>query len=149
MERVTVGRVIDGDTFETSDGRRVRLVGVNTPESTIRTEAYGKEASSYTASKLEGKQVWMQKDVSDRDRYSRYLRIVWLEVPTNEMDENEIRTKMFNAYLILKGFAEPSTFIPDVKYRAYFVKFAREAREGNTGLWAFGDEGSDKGTVLA
>ena len=66
LECVTVGRVIDGDTFESSDGRRVRLVGVNTPESTIRTEAYGKEASYYTTSKLEGKQVWIQKDVSDR-----------------------------------------------------------------------------------
>ena len=137
FECITVGRVIDGDTFETSDGRRIRLVGVNTPESTIRAEAYGKEASSYTTSKLEGKQVWMQKDVSDRDRYSRYLRIVWLEVPTNDMDENEIRTKMFNAYLVLNGYAEPSTFIPDVKYRAYFVKFAREARDRHTGLWAF------------
>ena len=138
FECITVGRVIDGDTFETSDGRRVRLVGVNTPESTIRAEAYGKEASSYTISKLEGKQVWMQKDVSNRDRYSRYLRIVWLEVPSNDMDENEIRTKMFNAYLVLNGYAEPSTFIPDVKYRTYFVKFAREARDHNTGLWAFG-----------
>ena len=137
FEGVTVGRVIDGDTFETSDGRRVRLVGVNTPESTIKAEAYGKEASSYTTSKLEGKQVWMQKDVSNRDRYSRYLRIVWLEVPSNDRDENEIRTKMLNADLVLNGYAEPSTFIPDVKYRAYFVKFAREARDRNTGLWAF------------
>jgi micrococcal nuclease len=137
LEQVTVGRIIDGDTFETSDGRRVRLVGVNTPESTSRTEEHGKEASRYTTSKLEGKQVWMQKDVSNRGRYSRYLRIVWLEVPSNIMDENEIRTKMFNAYLVLNGYAEPSTFIPDVKYRTYFVKFAREAREGNTGLWAF------------
>ena len=68
FECITVGRVIDGDTFATSDGRRVRLVGVNTPESTIRAEAYGKEASSYTVSKLEGKQVWMQKDVSNRNR---------------------------------------------------------------------------------
>jgi micrococcal nuclease len=48
---------------------------------------------------------------------------------------------------ILKGFAEPSTFIPDVKYRTYFVKFAREAREGNTGLWAFNDEGTTKGDL--
>src|SRR4051812_32054288 len=87
LDCITVGRVIDGDTFETSDGRRVRLVGVNTPESTIRTEAYGKEASSYTASTLEGKQVWMQKDVSNRDCYSRYLRIVWLGLPSNDMDE--------------------------------------------------------------
>ena len=63
------------------------------------------------------------------------------------MDENEIRTKMFNAYLILKGFAESSTFIPDVKYHAYFVKFTREARDRNTGLWAFGEEGTTKGDL--
>ncbi|MCQ6276010.1 thermonuclease family protein [Bacillus sp. V3B] len=135
LERVTVGRVIDGDTFETADGRRVRLVGVNTPESIIRTEEYGKEASSYTALKLEGKQVWMQKDVSDTDRYSRYLRIIWLEVPTNAMNENEMRTKMLNADLVLNGYAEPSTYIPDVKYSAYFLKFAREARDQHTGLY--------------
>jgi micrococcal nuclease len=124
FEYVTVGRVIDGDTFETSDGRRVRLIGVNTPESTIRTEEHGKEASHYKTSKLAGKQVWMQKDISDTDCYSRYLRIIWLKIPTNDMDENEIRTKMLNADLVLKGFAEPATYIPDVKYSNYFIKFA-------------------------
>ena len=144
---MTIGRVVDGDTFETSDGRKVRLVGVNTPESTNRTEEYGKEASNYTKSKLEGKQVWMQKDVSDTDRYDRYLRIVWLEVPTSDTDENEIRTKMFNADLVLNGYAEPSTYTPDVKYSDYFVKFAREARNNNTGLWAYGEEGTTKGDL--
>ncbi|MEH7125949.1 thermonuclease family protein [Bacillus sp. JJ1773] len=147
LELVTISRVVDGDTFETSDGRKVRLVGVNTPESTTKTEEYGKEASNYTTSKLEGKQVYLQKDVSDTDRYTRFLRIVWLDIPTNDMDENEIRTKMFNADLVLNGYAEPSTYPPDVKYSDYFVKFAREAREQNTGLWAFGAEGTTKGDL--
>lgn len=97
LEAVTVARVIDGDTIELSDGRKVRLIGVNTPESTNRTEDYGKEASNYTQSKLEGKQVWIQKDVSEADRYDRILRLVWLAIPTNDMDETEIRDKMFNA----------------------------------------------------
>ena len=57
------------------------LIGANIPESTTRTEEYGKEASNYTKSKLEGKQVWLQKDVSNTDRYSRYLRIIWLRDP--------------------------------------------------------------------
>jgi len=39
------------------------------------------------------------------------------------------------------------SFIPDVKYHAYFVKFAREARDRNTGLWAFSDEGTTKGDL--
>ncbi|EKN70597.1 prophage LambdaCh01 nuclease domain-containing protein [Neobacillus bataviensis LMG 21833] len=147
LELITVGRVVDGDTFVTSDGRKVRLVGVNTPESTTRHEEYGKEASNYTTSKLNGKQVWIQKDVSETDRYSRLLRIVWLSVPTNDMDENEIRTKMYNADLVLNGYAEPSTYPPDVKYSEYFVKFAREARTASKGLWAFGEQGTTKGDL--
>jgi micrococcal nuclease len=147
LELITVGRVVDGDTFETSDGRKVRLIGVNTPESTTRVEQFGKDASNYTTSKLSGKQVWMQKDVSETDRYDRYLRIVWLEIPTDDMDESEIRAKMFNADLVLNGYAEPSTYTPDVKYSDYFVKFAREAREANTGLWAFGEDGTTKGDL--
>lgn len=147
LELVTVGRVIDGDTFATSDGRKIRIVGVNTPESTNRTEEYGKEASNYTSSKLIGKQVWLEKDVSETDRFDRLLRIVWLAVPTNLTDENEIRTKMFNADLLLNGYAEPSTYPPDVKYSDFFVKFAREAREANKGLWAFGEDGTTKGDL--
>ncbi|QFT90823.1 SPBc2 prophage-derived endonuclease YokF precursor [Bacillus sp. THAF10] len=147
LEAVTVARVIDGDTIELSDGRKVRLIGVNTPESTNRTEDYGKEASNYTQSKLEGKQVWIQKDVSEADRYDRILRLVWLAIPTNDMDETEIRDKMFNADLVINGYAEPSTYPPDVKYSEHFVQFAREARENSTGLWAYGPEGTTKGDL--
>lgn len=145
LELVTVSRVIDGDTFELNDGRKVRLIGVNTPESTNRTEVFGKEASNYTKSKLEGKQIYLQKDVSDTDRYGRYLRLAWLDVPSSLDSESEIRSKMFNADLVLNGYAEPATYPPDVRYSEYFRKFAREAREGEKGLWAFGEEGTTKG----
>lgn len=137
--------MIDGDTFELNDGRKVRLIGVNTPESTNRTEVFGKEASNYTKSKLEGKQIYLQKDVSDTDRYGRYLRLAWLDVPSSLDSESEIRSKMFNADLVLNGYAEPATYPPDVRYSEYFRKFAREAREGEKGLWAFGEEGTTKG----
>lgn len=139
--------MIDGDTIELSDGRKVRLIGVNTPESTNRTEEYGKEASNYTKSKLEGQQIWIQKDVSEADRYDRKLRFVWLAIPTNDMDETEIRSKMFNADLVINGYAEPSTYPPDVKHSENFVKFAREARDNSTGLWAYGPEGTTKGDL--
>ncbi|MDX8344514.1 thermonuclease family protein [Rossellomorea sp. YZS02] len=147
LEEVLVTRVVDGDTVELKDGRKVRLIGVNTPESTTRTEEYGKEASNYTTEKLEGKTVWLQKDVSETDRYNRSLRLIWLEIPKDDMDEEEIRTKMFNADLVLNGYAEPSTYNPDVKYSDYFVKFAREARENETGLWAYGENGTTKGDL--
>jgi micrococcal nuclease len=147
LEAVTVYRAVDGDTLELSDGRKIRLVGVNTPESTTRHEEYGKEASNYTSEQLKGKKVWMQKDVSDTDRYNRYLRIIWLDIPTNDMSEDEIRAKMFNAKLVLNGYAEPSTYSPDVKYSDSFVKFAREAKANNTGLWAYGNNGTTKGDL--
>ncbi|WP_223254459.1 thermonuclease family protein [Bacillus sp. HNG] len=147
LEAVIVSRVVDGDTVELSDGRKIRLVGVNTPESTTRHEVYGKEASNYTTSQLEGKKVWLQKDVSDKDRYDRYLRLIWVSVPSNVMNESEIRSKMFNAQLVLNGYAEPSTYPPDVTYSDYFVKFAREARANGTGLWAYGENGTTKGDL--
>ncbi|OXS64568.1 micrococcal nuclease [Bacillus sp. V-88] len=147
LEEVLVSRVVDGDTVELKDGRKVRFIGVNTPESTTRTEEYGKEASNYTTEKLEGKTVWIQKDVSETDRYNRSLRLIWLEIPKDDMNEEEIRTKMFNADLVLNGYAEPSTYNPDVKYSDYFVKFAREARKKGTGLWAYGENGTTKGDL--
>ncbi|MEK4495080.1 S-layer homology domain-containing protein [Ureibacillus sp. FSL W8-0352] len=148
LEAATVSRVVDGDTFELVNGSKVRLIGVNTPESTTRTEVFGKEASNYTTSKLEGKTVYLQKDVSETDRYGRLLRLVWMEVPTDVMDENEIRTKMFNADLVLNGYAQPATYAPDVTYSEFFVKFAREARENNRGLWRYGTDGTTTGDDL-
>ncbi|MGJ7910033.1 thermonuclease family protein [Neobacillus sp. LXY-1] len=147
LEQATIGRVVDGDTVVTTDGRKIRLVGVNTPESTTRIEEYGKEASNYTKSKLTGKHVWLQKDVSETDRYGRILRIIWVTVPTNDMDEAEIRAKMYNADLVINGYAEPSTYPPDVKYSQYFVTFAREARKANRGLWSYDQQGTTKGDL--
>jgi micrococcal nuclease len=135
LEKAVVARVVDGDTFELKDGTRVRLVGVNTPESTTRTEEYGKAASNYTKKQLTGKTVYLEKDVSDTDQYGRKLRILWLAPPSN-LSESEIRAKMYNATLVLGGYAEPSTYPPDVKYADYFRKYAVEARNAKKGLWA-------------
>ena len=61
FESATVSRVVDGDTVVLSDGRRVRFIGVNTPESTNRHEEYGKEASNYTTSRLSEKRSGYKK----------------------------------------------------------------------------------------
>lgn len=141
----SVASVVDGDTVTLSDGNKVRLIGVNTPESTNKTEEYGAEASAYTKKALEGKTVYLQKDVSETDRYGRLLRLVWIDIPSDTMNESEMRTKLFNAKLVLDGYAEPSTYNPDVTYSEYFKNFAREARESSTGLWAIASEGTTKG----
>ena len=128
--------MIDGDTVELDNGSKVRFIGINTPESTNTIEPYGKEASDYTKRRLEGKQIYIQKDVSETDKYGRLLRYIWLEIPSDEMNEQEIRTKLFNAELVLNGYAEPYPFPPDVKYKDYFEKFALEAQEQGIGLWS-------------
>ncbi len=139
FESVKVVRIVDGDTLEVSlsngNTEKVRLIGVNTPESTTRHEPYGSEASEFTKKSLAGKTIYLEKDVSDRDRYGRLLRIVWLE-DAGTINETSIRSKMFNAILVLKGYAQASTYPPDVKYSEYFMRFAKEAREAGIGLWS-------------
>jgi micrococcal nuclease len=134
-----VVHVTDGDTIRVRmpDGRieRVRFIGVDTPESTIRIEPFGKESSAYTTRALAGRDVFLELDVDPRDRYGRLLAYVWLTRPT-KADPPEVRASMFNARLLLDGFAQVLTVPPNVKYAELFLGFQREAREAARGLWA-------------
>lgn len=136
-----VTKHVDGDTVHvtTDDGQvlKIRMIGVNTPETVHPSkpvEFYGKEASDFTKEKIFGKKVYLEKDISETDRYGRSLRYIWMEIP-EEITKEEIKTKMFNAILVAKGFANSSTYQPDVKYQDYFLEFEREARNLNVGLW--------------
>ncbi|KYH30571.1 thermonuclease precursor [Moorella mulderi DSM 14980] len=138
----TVISVAGGDTLHVKiNGReeKVRLIGVNTPEIAhpdlgIKEEPYGKEAAAYTQKRLAGKQVYLELDVGERDKYGRMLAYVWLEKPAND-SEAEVRAKMYNAELLLNGYAQVMTVPPNVKYADLFVKLQREAREAGKGLW--------------
>lgn len=140
LRQGTVTRVVDGDTIEVAlNGKKetIRLIGVDTPE-TVKpnhpVEPYGKEASDFTKSRLGGKAVFIETDVQERDRYGRLLSYVWIEPPAEETDQ-EIRKKMFNAMLLLDGYAQILTVPPNVKYVDYFTTYQKEAREVNKGLW--------------
>lgn len=133
-----VTRVIDGDTIDVvikNKIERVRFIGVNCPESTTRLEPYGKEASNFTRKNLLNKTVYLELDVQTYDKYNRLLAYIWLSTPI-KITEQEIRKKMFNAILLLEGFAQIMTVPPNIKYVDYFIKFQREAREKQKGLWA-------------
>jgi micrococcal nuclease len=137
--KAVVGEVTDGDTFRAvlTDGReeKVRLIGVDTPESTNEVEPYGREAAAYTKERLSGRTVYLEPDVGERDKYGRFLAYVWLEPPRSGA-EAEVRTKMYNAELLLAGMAQVMTVPPNVRYANLFVKLEAEAREGKKGLWA-------------
>ena len=139
---VRVVRVVDGDmvdvTFDNGAQERVRLIGVDTPETRQPqrgVEYYGQKASDFTRSSLLDRDVWLQFDVRPRDRYRRLLGYIWLEEPNDADDEMEIRWKMFNARLLLEGFSQVMTIQPNSRYADLFVEFQREAREENKGLW--------------
>jgi len=135
---VRVIRVTDGDTIrvrlECGIEERVRFIGVDTPENTREVEPFGEEAAAFTQSKLDGKTVFLEMDVTERDRFGRLLAYVWLAEPVND-NETEVRAKMFNAELLLQGYAQVMTIPPNVKYAEMFLKFEREARDAEKGLW--------------
>lgn len=148
----TVTEVIDGDTFRArlAGGReeRVRLTGVDTPESTKEVEPYGKEAAAYIEKRLSGRTVHLELDVGERDKYGRLLAYVWLS-PPQSASQAEARAKMYNAELLLAGMAQVMTVPPNVKYADLFVKLQREAREAGKGLWAAAAPSSGTGATAA
>lgn len=135
FEEAKLIRVIDGDTIEVELNNTqysVRLIGINTPES-VAPDSYktknsieGTEASNTAKDMLSGVEtLYLQKDVSDTDKYDRLLRYVWLEKPNDENDINEISTKMLNAILVDKGIAEIATYKPDTKYEWAFKELTQ------------------------
>ena len=130
---VKVARAVDGDTIELEDRQTVRYIGIDTPElhhPTKPVQCFAKEAMEVNKKLVEGKQVKLEKDVSEKDKYGRLLRFVYL-------DESFATSSgiFINDYLVRQGFAFASTFPPDVKFSQQFLEAEREARQNNRGLW--------------
>lgn len=131
-EYLPVTKVIDGDTFwadnDTKDGVKVRLIGVDAPESknVFRKKIgyYGKEAKAYLTKILSGKNIKLVCDVDSLDQYGRTLAYVYLEDGT-----------FVNADLMRNGYAMLMTIPPNVKFADEFLKLQKEARANNRGLW--------------
>lgn len=120
-----VKRVIDGDTIELEDGRRVRLIGVNTRErfKAGGPECFAEEAYHALQNKIEGKEVLLTKDVSEVDKYKRLLRYIYLD------------NVFINDWLVREGYAQVSTFPPDVTHQKDFLASQKIAKDEKKGLW--------------
>lgn len=130
-ERVMVTKVVDGDTIVVNNTQTVRFVGMDTPETVDPRRpvgCFGKEASNETKSLLSGKEVILQKDVSDRDKYKRILRYIFLPLENGQI-------LFVNDYLVREGFARVLTYPPDIKYDGQFRQAEKEAKENKRGLW--------------
>lgn len=128
-----VKKVVDGDTFWIEDGtekgQKIRLIGINAPESRNtgrkKKQPFGKEAKSHLIQLLADKRVTLEYDADKYDQYGRTLAYVYLEDGT-----------FLNAYLVEEGYAQVATYPPNVKYIDLFLEKQRIARENNKGLWA-------------
>jgi micrococcal nuclease len=121
-----VTKVIDGDTIELENGQKVRYIGIDTPETVDPRRpvgCFGKEASDKNKELVLNKKVQLIKDVSETDKYGRLLRYVYV---------NDI---FVNNTLVREGFANASTYPPDVKFAQQFKKAEEEARNQGKGLW--------------
>lgn len=98
-EEVYVSRVIDGDTIELVDGRKIRYLGIDTPETVHprkNVECFGPEASSVNKQLVLNKKIRIYKGKKNKDIYDRYLRYIVIH-------ENE--ELLVNDYLVKNGYA--------------------------------------------
>ena len=119
-----VTQVIDGDTVIIEGGYRVRYIGIDTPEIYPQREAFGREAWQANRRLVEGKEVRLERDVSETDKYGRLLRYVYVD------------DTFVNAELVKQGLAWAKAYPPDTKYQDYLQRMEAEARGAGRGMWA-------------
>lgn len=116
----SVINVFDGDTVELKNSMVIRFIGINTPEKDMY---FYEEAKEFMEILVLGKQVKLEKDVTNKDMYGRYLRYVYLP------------DLFVNFEMVWCGFANAYTYPPDVKYTDKFLEAERSARKNEAGLW--------------
>jgi len=125
-EEALVAWVIDGDTIELADGRHVRYLGIDTPES---GEPYAEEATAKNKELVEGKIVELHPGKRDQDEYGRLLRYVYVD------------GVFVNAELVAQGFANAYIFDPDERFSQVLVQLEQYAKLRQQGLWSGGEGG--------
>jgi endonuclease YncB( thermonuclease family) len=128
---VSVRNVYDGDTLTLTDGRRVRLMGIDAPEIKEK-QACAEEAKNYTHKNCDKKEIWLSFEVNgdEEDRYGRMLCWVWVRA------ENNNGFLCVNEGIVAAGFA--SVYIPGkgtTSQKEKLLKLQKMAREQGIGIW--------------
>lgn len=126
LQPVTVSKVYDGDTVLLADGRKVRLIGVNTPEigregradEPLATKARGfvKQRSSQT--------VWLQVGEQRRDKYGRVLGHLFSADGRN-----------LTAELLSQGLGFIVAIPPNVSFQQCYFAAQKQAEHNDLGVW--------------
>lgn len=127
-------KVIDGDTawfMVIEDGipitHTVRFLNMDTPETlhpSMEKQPYGDEASAYTTSMLEGKEVWLEYDLQRQDKYDRQLCHIWMP-----------EGWLFNLHLVEEGYASVLYYKPNIRYLKFFQAAEELAINHKRGIW--------------
>jgi len=117
--------VHDGDTLFLENGRKVRLLGVNTPEIGEDAECYGDEATALLRQLLpEGTHVWVLHDIEELDQYGRSLLFIYTDDATN-----------INLELLEQGAAEVEMYQPNLLLEDEIHDAEAAARAADLGMW--------------
>jgi micrococcal nuclease len=128
-----VVRIVDGDTIVVAFGgtdHKLRYIGMDTPETVdpnSPVQWMGSQATAANTALVAGKTVYLEKDVSEVDRYDRLLRYVWLA--------NGAAWTLVNLELVKHGVASAISYPPDVKYDARYAEAELVAKKSALGLW--------------
>ena len=133
MTGYTITKIVDGDTIDVDKNNtttKVRLLGINTPESVDprrAVECYGIESSKYISDLASGAYVYMETDDSQSkyDKYGRLLAYVYMQ-----------DGQMINRKMIAEGYAYEYTYDKAYKYQKDFKALQSYAKLENRGLWA-------------
>lgn len=122
---VKLTKCIDGDTAEFTKVGKTRFLYIDTPESTITVEPYGKEASTYTCNLLKkAKLIQLQYDGPKKDKYNRTLAWVWID------------GKLIQKEIIKKGYVEKFYDYGTYSYESELRSLQASAQRQKVGLWS-------------
>jgi micrococcal nuclease len=128
QQNTIVTQVIDGDTFKLNIGETIRLTGIDAPE---KTAYYYNESKTALEEMIKGKIVALERDISNKDKYGRLLRYVYVDNGT-----------FVNLKLISEGYARAAEYPPDTKYAEELREAENDAKANNIGIWSEGLEGN-------
>ena len=129
LENAKVKWVYDGDTLLLTDKRKIRIIGIDTPETRHhkqKAEPYGAKAKEALRGKLKQSNyaIKLLYGKEKKDRYSRTLAHVFLKDGTN-----------ISSWLLEQGFAKTLTIPPNVKFAHCYKSIETSAQQNNQNIW--------------
>lgn len=119
-QQINVIKIIDGDTIEVEDGIQIRYIGIDSPE---YGENYFDEATKLNESLLATEHIYLEEDISKKDKYDRVLGYIWAG------------DKLINEEMLKSGLAFPLFIPPNKKYQDRFIKAFEYAQKQDLNLW--------------